>query len=142
MIVEPTVQRAGRSEVALILLPYALQWDWSEQSKDLRNGDALVGIVDNVHVQLSDGRQMHITDVLADEFMRIQHHNPNLKMQLKWTQAFDYTKTKFRSREADRFVFWVEGDIRNFQMKRTMLLLMEHVLRAMHGTRVATGSAS
>ncbi|MBX3020448.1 MAG: hypothetical protein KF799_02125 [Bdellovibrionales bacterium] len=111
--------------------PHTLGLNWEDQGDGICGQYAFLMLLEDVEVQVTPERRMRLSDLLIEEVQIIRRRNPRLNFELKWSRAEEFAALPISPAHSDKLVVWTEGDIENFQAKRILLVVMDHVFTAL-----------
>ena len=87
---------------------------------------AVVALIDDVQVTKRDGTVRRLSDLMADEARYIRERNKAMSaFEVRFATGASIDWMDLHSRHSGKVVVWLEGDLENFQVKRTLLLMMD-----------------
>jgi hypothetical protein len=127
IILRPSLKGLHKNEPNILAFvnPELAAADWTEDHQGLCKAPSLLLLIENLPVRNDRGESVSLADLLTAEAGQIHDRNPELHFQLRSSVASDFKGLKFSSEAREHLVFWVEGDLQNFQVERIIFLAME-----------------
>jgi hypothetical protein len=119
-------------DIRLFVNPDSAAQNWKDQATDLGDGPTVVLLFEEVPVRLAAGSpDSTIQDIVERQFAEILDRNPDIKAQMRVSKAAEFPALRFRREYANHKVMWIEGDVPNFKVKRSMLLALGTAFQAL-----------
>lgn len=118
--------------------PSYMGMNWSDAESDLAEAPALLIFFEDIPVRNSAGKEVALTEIMEEEFAGILEANSNMHGKLNISKAGHFGGLTFRETFKDFKVAWIDGELKNFQIKRSTLLVAEKAYaRTMEDLRYA-----
>jgi hypothetical protein len=116
--------------INLFANPAAVDLDWTDRGADLAAAPSLLLIYEDVPVRDQGGRDRSVAELFQQGLTETLKSNPTLQARLRVMTAEEFPRLNVDGDLTNHKILWLEGGLKNFQVKRIMLLETEKVYGA------------
>jgi hypothetical protein len=114
----------------VIVNPKAAEESWDEDGTNLAHSGSIFILFEDATVPTENEASVRLSALMEREVRQINEENPELKVKLHVVPTSDFHNVSWDSDVEGKSIAWVEGNMRNFQVSRTLLLAAQSSLRA------------